>query len=1334
MATLYAMGGGAGPEGSLGGNDGQKEALPTIANPRSNKTRGNMVNIKSIDASDPMGIKQSIFGKSRTNQIDLDIYQKILVSHKHFDPKVFLKAVHNHTSYHEITDVGCRNLQQSIDKRAEVMKDLVKQHFAKFVNAKSTIDSFYDEMKTNNLISSDTQGIAPYIKSLDALAISSKDIYGPLLERKEKAEKIRTALSLLDQWKFFFNLPSSLLDSIRKEKFDAAVRDYNKGKYLMKSSFSLQEDAGTNSDQPGSATASTIILNQKTNNPPISGEHFAAKEHRESEPRNARDSLQLANSVSVVPSAPPPPPPASTMPFASSGSKPNTKDMLLPETYQKVFEHVWVEVENITDMFRKSLFDELTKSAQPLDVQERVLRYLVDLNPDKDPVWFYLNHQYESIVNQLTEVYENHLSKMRELKASFMESLKAPTASIPLPKPQYIGYMSNSDEAPEAGGSDVLIKDDEHPRSKFNSQMLDDAMPKPRPRLKSGVYGSLFSTLDGSLVIRKTERLSVLQFRRALGCVHSKEFEVSFMEEYDLQAWKATLKAVRSLCKVMALMQDFWRLCKIFSEDRIQKTNDASSANTKTRRRADIKKMMKCQTMIRNVVELYAKLLSNCFHLDKSCDDLRNAAKDLNSFLTEENSKPDSDPVSKPPASVSNIPENVIGSPIPAGSTQSISKASAAPGSSGSLYADKKETAPLTDSSNDIYTPRFVGSAASYHGSFLATSHPLMASHWATKVMKELVQLFDEVKCFRVGGGTLIEERVLRSIGDVAVGIKKRCVDIICEGFIFESKKFYEFEDWTFDIDQRDSKLHLFDVDVTGGMTPASPKFTLKEENLTTDATQNIKLYYRFLKTIFSSLHKICSAPVGADLAEPTDLNSFTSAAPSAVGIFGVVDTAPVNAPLKHTTIAYQYEPPAASTAVPYQLLDQVVDAFVQSVCEVLDGLEWLATRWGGNNAGFGHVGDSQGSLVVWDESKLEELMLPPHKKFHGEGIGGMIGAAVAVEDANGRKKGGAGARVVVEKKGKVVDTRKSDSRSLVILCNISYLRQNLIPKIVALLELKFKCHVSGDVHYLDDTCNYLNQLLFNNYIRRKSLLISGLVRSGILYSGLDWNELKKPLEIRPYCHEILMCLVMVHAEVSDASQKLVKHILSSLLHSLGLDLLNTFRNIDQFSEVGAMQATLETEFMHQTLTLYESPQIATLYGLIYESIKNATVVIKPLVFVASGLATTTSVSPTMSNDQSLDMVKQYLIKAKQATWMQFMCFRNEEGAGMGGSVSRKETKGDESSAENDVDSGEEVDVVADPVLQEGIRQISPAEVRDEDVRRSGVDFDKLRKSSKPHQ
>jgi exocyst complex component 2 len=71
---------------------------------------------------------------------------------------------------------------------------------------------------------------------LNVDATSKADtVFLPVLENAEKASKLRSTLGVFDRSKFFFNLPGSLLESIEAGRYDAALRDYKKGKYLLES-------------------------------------------------------------------------------------------------------------------------------------------------------------------------------------------------------------------------------------------------------------------------------------------------------------------------------------------------------------------------------------------------------------------------------------------------------------------------------------------------------------------------------------------------------------------------------------------------------------------------------------------------------------------------------------------------------------------------------------------------------------------------------------------------------------------------------------------------------------------------------------------------------------------------------------------------------------------------------------------------------------------------------------------------------------------------------------------------------------------------------------------
>nr|KAJ3423083.1 hypothetical protein HK105_003316 [Polyrhizophydium stewartii] len=311
----------------------------------------------AVDASDPLGIRETIFrrGKRRDSRMGLGggSGPSVLIQEKNFDATFFLREIHKQTSHKDL-EQGAVRLKVSIEQRDEVIKGLVKKYFAKFVSAKSTIDSFYREMRQKNLISLPDYGIAPFEKALENLETNANKLYGPVLGRRSNGDKIRIALSILEGWKFFFNLPSSLTDQIKKGKYDGAVRDFKKGKYLMQSSFT---------DESGSA-----------------------KETRQ-DMRSGKD--------------------------AAAG--------LLPKTHKAVFDKVWAEVDKIVGQLRDELFSKLGDPSQSVEAQEKLIGYLVDLDADKNPVRCFLERQYMWLVDQLPNATASATQSKRADELSMYE-------------------------------------------------------------------------------------------------------------------------------------------------------------------------------------------------------------------------------------------------------------------------------------------------------------------------------------------------------------------------------------------------------------------------------------------------------------------------------------------------------------------------------------------------------------------------------------------------------------------------------------------------------------------------------------------------------------------------------------------------------------------------------------------------------------------------------------------------------------------------------------------------------------------------------------------------
>lgn len=152
--------------------------------------------------------------------------------------------------------------------------------------------------------------------------------------------------------------------------------------------------------------------------------------------------------------------------------------------------------------------------------------------------------------------------------------------------------------------------------------------------------------------------------------------------------------------------------------------------------------------------------------------------------------------------------------------------------------------------------------------------------------------------------------------------------------------------------------------------------------------------------------------------------------------------------------------------------------------------------------------------------------------------------------------------------------------------------------------------------------------------------------------------------------YEALLALVAVHAQISSVAKPLLERALVALLLELAKVALECFKLIKKFGMGGmlsvslsfiplemfarpltfrfdylSLQATLEIEFMHQTLMAYVTPTATTVLTDIYSTISKAYA--RP--------------SGSGSGDElqrELEGVKKTLYDSRKATQVEYICFR----------------------------------------------------------------------------
>ncbi|KAJ2331105.1 Exocyst complex component S5, partial [Coemansia sp. RSA 2681] len=191
----------------------------------------------AISDRDPLHVYKSVAAVleskgDRHALSDMAYRAKFSVSNRNFAPSLFMQVIHSDTSYADLVQ-GARLLRESVSQGTEALKILVHNNFDRFVDARNKIDLLYDEMKLRSLNEEAEYGTRAFSQALQGTTHKADEIYNPIIDRRARVEKVRSTLSVVERYKFYFNLPSSLIEYTRKGRFDIAVREYKKGRLLL---------------------------------------------------------------------------------------------------------------------------------------------------------------------------------------------------------------------------------------------------------------------------------------------------------------------------------------------------------------------------------------------------------------------------------------------------------------------------------------------------------------------------------------------------------------------------------------------------------------------------------------------------------------------------------------------------------------------------------------------------------------------------------------------------------------------------------------------------------------------------------------------------------------------------------------------------------------------------------------------------------------------------------------------------------------------------------------------------------------------------------------------
>jgi exocyst complex component 2 len=177
----------------------------------------------------------------------------------------------------------------------------------------------------------------------------------------------------------------------------------------------------------------------------------------------------------------------------------------------------------------------------------------------------------------------------------------------------------------------------------------------------------------------------------------------------------------------------------------------------------------------------------------------------------------------------------------------------------------------------------------------------------------------------------------------------------------------------------------------------------------------------------------------------------------------------------------------------------------------------------------------------------------------------------------------------------------------LLTLSNLQALRIDVIPNLTTQFENSFAVKLTEESKTIRNVVGDIDARLFQSYTRPAVETLRNIIKRGIMAS--DWpppND-EKPKEVKAYVYEALLSLVLVHTQVSTTASSLTSQVLSYLLEQASRELLDAFKQRQRYTLSALMQATLDVEFVAQTLSQYTTDKASEMQSQIYQELDKGT-------------------------------------------------------------------------------------------------------------------------------
>lgn len=256
-------------------------------------------------------------------------------------------------------------------------------------------------------------------------------------------------------------------------------------------------------------------------------------------------------------------------------------------------------------------------------------------------------------------------------------------------------------------------------------------------------------------------------------------------------------------------------------------------------------------------------------------------------------------------------------------------------------------------------------------------------------------------------------------------------------------------------------------------------------------------------------------------------------------------------------------------------------------------------------------------SIVYLDKVRSGETAVipPPSQKFLTsvraqfvrtlyKALQGMVENAQKPADAAEEDSGESGGPLVATTAATLtahsIDSRDKNTRMLLTLSNLQLLRAEIVPELIGQFEISFSVKLTDESKTIRDALGQIDGQLFDEYTKPLAKGIATTIRTGVLSPGWPPPPGGLATDVKPYVYDALLAMVDVHAQVTITAPLLVQQVLSYLLEQLSRELLESFRQRKSFTLGELLQATLDVEFVNQTLSQFNTPKSSEWQQMVY--------------------------------------------------------------------------------------------------------------------------------------